>query len=142
MDFTYQADRLRSENSLELQWDILKSSHRYRNYILNSGYIGIIESIGNTRIRVAVEVFCFHKIAIVPIVKILPSPWFVFCPAISFFIPFSPLDYIKQIACCVTKIMAIFLFDRSLVLLYLTEYAFAISRPTVFQMKIILIGAD
>lgn len=42
MDFTYQADRLRSENSLELQWDILKSSHRYRNYILNSGYIGIV----------------------------------------------------------------------------------------------------
>ena len=48
MDGTYQADRLRSENSFELQWNILVSTHRYGNDILDSGDVGIIDSIGNT----------------------------------------------------------------------------------------------
>lgn len=50
MDFTYQADRLSSENSFELQRNILVSAHRYGNNILDSGDVGIIDSIGKTRI--------------------------------------------------------------------------------------------
>lgn len=50
MDFTYQADRLLSENSFELQGNILVSAHRYGNDILDSGDVGIIDCKGNTRI--------------------------------------------------------------------------------------------